>query len=173
MKTMRDIDAVPGRSGTEPAASGFEREQVRKWLQGQRKFRSDLAAYLVINAALVVVWLFTGAGYFWPGWVLGAWGVLLLLDFRRAYLVRPITDPRLQHDTGLHNRRRLTDALITYVVIAAALVVVWLVTGAGYFWPGWIIAPWGLLIVLDLWETYLRKPLTDSDIDERLRRTHR
>jgi hypothetical protein len=34
----------------------------------------------VINLAIIGVWAITGRGYFWPGWVLGAWGVFLLLD---------------------------------------------------------------------------------------------
>ena len=36
---------------------------------------SDTFAYVVINAFLIGVWAVTGAGYFWPGWVLAGWGV--------------------------------------------------------------------------------------------------
>jgi hypothetical protein len=69
-----------------------KRERVRKRLQAQRKFRSDVFAYAVINLFLVGTWLVTGAGYFWPGWVLAGWGVLLVLDGWNVYLRPPITD---------------------------------------------------------------------------------
>jgi hypothetical protein len=69
-----------------------ERDRVRRKLEAQRKFRGDLAAYVAINVFLVVVWLATGRGYFWPGWVIGGWGVLLALHGWDLYLRRPITD---------------------------------------------------------------------------------
>ena len=69
-----------------------DRERVRAQLEAQRKFRADVFAYLVVNLFLIGAWLVTGAGYFWPGWVLAGWSVLLLLDGWNAYLRRPITD---------------------------------------------------------------------------------
>jgi hypothetical protein len=33
----------------------------------------------------------------------------------------------------------------------ALLVFIWLTTGAGYFWPQWAIAGWGLLLALHAW----------------------
>ena len=62
--------------GLEPS----DRERVRAQLEAQRKFRADVFAYLVVNLLLIGAWLVTGAGYFWPGWVLAGWGALLLLD---------------------------------------------------------------------------------------------
>ena len=69
-----------------------KRAQVRKRLEARRKFRSDVFAYVVINLFLVGTWLVTGVGYFWPGWVLAGWGVLLVLDGWNTYLRAPITD---------------------------------------------------------------------------------
>lgn len=83
-----------GPLGTDDSRSSWtasEREWAHKRLEKKRKFRSDLVAYAVINVFLIVVWAITGAGYFWPGWVLGGWGVLLLLDARQAYAQHPIT----------------------------------------------------------------------------------
>lgn len=75
----------------EPRAT-MKREWARKRLEKKRKLRADLVAYIVINAFLIVVWALTGAAYFWPGWVLGGWGVFLLLDAWQAYFRRPITE---------------------------------------------------------------------------------
>jgi hypothetical protein len=37
-------------------------------------------AFAQVNALLVAIWAFTGAGYFWPAWVIGSWGLALLLE---------------------------------------------------------------------------------------------
>lgn len=81
-------DRFSGSTGQ--AAS--ERERARRVLETKRKFRGDLAAYVVVNLFLIVVWLLTGHGYFWPAWVLAGWGVFVALDGWNAYLRRPITE---------------------------------------------------------------------------------
>ena len=88
----------PGKRSTEPVADGSasswtasEREWARKRLEKKNKLRGDVGAYVVINAVLIGIWALTGFGYFWPGWVLGIWGVLLLLDIWGLYFRRPIT----------------------------------------------------------------------------------
>ena len=43
-------------------------------------------------------------------------------------------------------------------------------TGAGYFWPAWVLGCWGAGLVLHAWEAFVRRPITDSDIDAELRR---
>jgi fatty acid desaturase len=67
-------------------------EQARARLLRKRKFRGDVVAYLVINAFLVGIWAFSGAGSFWPGCVLAIWGVLLLLDGWDAYFRHDVTE---------------------------------------------------------------------------------
>ena len=59
------------------------------------KGKVDAVAYVVINVALVAAWALTGFGDFWPGWVLGIWGVFLLLDAWNVYYRRPITDEEI------------------------------------------------------------------------------
>ena len=73
-------------------------EQARSRLLRKRKFRGDLAAYVVINAFLVGVWAFTGLGYFWPGWVLAGWGVLLLLDTWDVFFRHDVTEEDIQRE---------------------------------------------------------------------------
>jgi hypothetical protein len=72
----------------------------------------------------------------------------------------------------IEKRRGLQGGLVAYVVVNAFLVAVWAMTGGGYFWPGWIIAGWGVGMLLGLWD-YLRGPITDADIDDELRRIRR
>jgi hypothetical protein len=80
-----------------------EYEQARARLLRRRKFRGDVVAYLVINAFLVGIWAVAGHGYFWPGWVLAGWGVLLVLDWWDAYYRHDVTETEIQRE--LHRTR--------------------------------------------------------------------
>lgn len=73
-------------------------EQARMRVLRKRKFRGDLVAYLVINAFLVGIWAVSGAGYFWPGWVLAAWGVLLVLDGWDAFLRQDVSEADIERE---------------------------------------------------------------------------
>jgi hypothetical protein len=74
----------------------------------------------------------------------------------------------------VEKRRGLQGGFIAYVVVNSFLVVVWGLTGGGYFWPAWILAGWGVGMLLGLWD-YLRGPIDDADVDvdAELRRMHR
>lgn len=52
----------------------------------RRSFWNDFVSYIGTNAALVGVWWFTGHGHFWPGWVLGFWGIHLVTEFFETFL---------------------------------------------------------------------------------------
>ena len=67
-------------------------------------------------------------------------------------------------------KRDLVAHSVVYVVINAFLVLVWALSGFGYFWPGWVMAGWGIGLVLNVWDVYGRKPVTEADIDKEMRR---
>lgn len=69
----------------------------------------------------------------------------------------------------IEKRRNLTGGFVAYVVINAFLVGVWALTGRGYFWPAWIIAGWGVGMLLGFWD-YVRGPVTEDDVDREVRR---
>jgi hypothetical protein len=79
---------IPGPIDSSPTS----RELARKRLQAKREFTGNVAAYVVVNAFLIVIWALSGAGYFWPGWVLAGWGIGLLLHGWDVYFRRPITE---------------------------------------------------------------------------------
>ncbi len=89
MSTSTDLEReTPGSS---------EYEQARRRVERRRRFQADVAAYVVVNAFLIVIWAVTGFGPFWPGWVLGGWGALLILDAWNAYL-RPVTEADVEKE---------------------------------------------------------------------------
>ena len=66
-----------------------------------------------------------------------------------------------------------TAYLIVYLVINSFLVVTWLLSGAGYFWPGWVMVGWGIGPVLNAWDVYGRKPVTEADVETGMQRALR
>lgn len=70
----------------------------------------------------------------------------------------------------LEKKRGWQSAMVAYVVVNAFLVGIWAMTGRGYFWPVWPLGGWGLGMVLSFWDIYVRKPITEEDIDTELRR---
>ena len=75
-----------------------EYEQARARVLRKRKFRGDVVGYIVINAFLMGIWAVSGFGYFWPGWVLAGWGVLLVLDGWDAFYRRDVTEVDVQRE---------------------------------------------------------------------------
>lgn len=84
-----------------------------------------------------------------------------------------VVDEREAARRRLSARRDLGSHFVAYLVFNAFLVGAWALTGGGYFWPAWILAGWGVGLVLHAWDTFLRKPVTESDVDAELRRRHR
>lgn len=80
-----------------------------------------------------------------------------------------LTD-RDQARVRVEKKHKLRADLVAYLVVNAALVVAWALGGFGYFWPGWVLAFWGVFLLLDAWNLYYRRPVTEAEIDEELRR---
>jgi fatty acid desaturase len=81
-----------------------EREAAKRRVRARRDFTANIVAYVVINAALVVIWALSGRGYFWPAWVIGVWGVLLILHWWNSFGRRPMTEADI--DAEMKRRQR-------------------------------------------------------------------
>ena len=46
----------------------------------------------------------------------------------------------------------------------AFLIFIWWFSGAGYFWPAWVIGGWGIGLVMHAWQVFFRREITDADI---------
>ena len=62
-----------------PASEEDLRKQAVASLHRKRGFKQTLFAYLVVNALLIGIWAVSGAGYFWPAWVIVWWGFALAI----------------------------------------------------------------------------------------------
>jgi 2TM domain len=68
----------------------------------------------------------------------------------------------------LQCKRKVIGDAVAYVVINAFLIVVWAINDRSYFWPGWVLAGWGTLLLLDIWNAFFRKQITEADIEREL-----
>ncbi len=80
------------------------------------------------------------------------------------------TDVRTEARKRLQKQRDFTAHLVAYVVVNAMLIGIWAVTGAGYFWPIWVLLGWGVGLVLNAWDVYFRRPITEADVDRAVAR---
>ena len=69
----------------------------------------------------------------------------------------------------IKDKRDFKTHAVSYVVVNLFLVGVWAVSGGGYFWPGWVMAGWGIGLVLHGWQTYRgERPITEEDIQREM-----
>ena len=69
----------------------------------------------------------------------------------------------------IKDKRDFKTHVVSYVVVNLFLVGVWAVSGGGYFWPGWVMAGWGIGLVLHGWQTYRgERPITEEDIQREM-----
>jgi hypothetical protein len=80
------------------------------------------------------------------------------------------TEQRKAAVDRLKNKRAFWQDLIAYVVINAFLVAVWALSGGGYFWPAWVMAAWGVGVVMHAWTAFFQKPITEEEIEREMRR---
>ena len=82
------------------------RDRAVEQLKKRRDFRGHLLVYVLVNAFLVVIWAITGEhGFFWPVFVIGAWGIGLVMNAWDVYWRRDITEADIQRELGRGNQR--------------------------------------------------------------------
>lgn len=82
--------------------TGDPREAAIERLKARREFTTHVVTYAVVNAFLVGVWFVTGAGYFWPIWVLGGWGIGLVMHAYTTFVQHPITEAEIEREMHRH-----------------------------------------------------------------------
>jgi hypothetical protein len=81
--------------------------------------------------------------------------------------------PRDRAIAQLKKRRDFRGHLVIYVLVNAFLVAIWAITSDhGFFWPVFIIGAWGIGLVMNAWDVYWRRDITEADIEQEMRREH-
>ena len=100
-----DDDRVQGVQPTNTDAAEDElRRRAVKRLRAKAGFWTHLAVYLAVNGFLVLIWFFTGAGFFWPIFPIAGWGIGIAANAWDAYGREPVTQERIQREME-HLRR--------------------------------------------------------------------
>jgi uncharacterized membrane protein len=74
------------------------RDQAIARLKQKREFLTHLFAYVVVNTFILVIWLFTGAGFFWPIFSILGWGIGLVFHAWDVYWRKPITEEQIRDE---------------------------------------------------------------------------
>lgn len=70
----------------------------------------------------------------------------------------------------IKQKRDFQRHLFVYAVINVFLWILWAVTGAGFPWPIFVTAGWGLGVVMQAWQVYRESPITEDEIEREMRR---
>ena len=81
------------------------RSMARKRIEDRRGLIPHLIIYVLVNAGLVALWATTGHGFFWPGFIIGFWGIGLVMHVWSAFFNRPITEADVQREVERLQRR--------------------------------------------------------------------
>jgi signal transduction histidine kinase len=77
-----------------------ERAAAIMRLRRRRGLLTHAAIFGVVQMALIIIWAVTGLGYFWPGWTIFGWGLILALHASLAILRQPITELAVTREQG-------------------------------------------------------------------------
>ena len=64
----------------------------------------------------------------------------------------------------LKKKRDLQGHLIVYVLVNTFIVIIWAVTGSGFFWPIFPIVGWGIGVAMNAWDVYRSDEPDEAEI---------
>ena len=67
-------------------------------------------------------------------------------------------------------KRGFRTHVALYLAVSTLLVAIWALSGARYFWPGWVMLGWGVGLAFHGWGVYLKKPISEDEIRREMER---
>jgi signal transduction histidine kinase len=114
--------------------------------------------YAAVNGLLILIWAATTRGYFWPAWPLIAlFWPLAIHAWVQLVEERPVL-------AGWGRTKALAIHFGVYVASVLFYVFLWLASGGGYFWAGWPILAF-TVILAGHWISTKRKGELEERID--------
>lgn len=80
------------------------------------------------------------------------------------------SDKREAAIAHLKRKREFRTHLMAYVAVNGFLVAIWFLTrgnNGGHFWPAWVMAGWGIGLVMHAWETF-QPPISEQAIQRQM-----
>gem|GEM_PF-1123533 len=63
---------------------------IKAYARLLKNFYGELYTYIMVNCGLILVWLFTGAGSFWPIWPILVWGISLIIKASKLHVINDV-----------------------------------------------------------------------------------
>jgi 2TM domain len=82
------------------------RDRAVAQLKKRRDFRGHLLIYVLFNAFIVVIWaIISPHGFFWPVFVIGIWGIGLVMNAWDVYWRPQVTEEDIQREIKREEKR--------------------------------------------------------------------
>jgi 2TM domain len=82
-----------------------------------------------------------------------------------------VSEPGRREQATIHlqKKRDFRAHLLAYVLFNGSLMLIWALTGSGFFWPVFPLLAWGIGLVFHAWDIY-RPPFTEQQIQREMKR---
>ena len=67
-------------------------------------------------------------------------------------------------------KRDFKRHVVVYVVVNLFLIGIWALGGGGFFWPIFVILGWGFGLLINGWDAYFKKPISEEEIQREMDR---
>lgn len=75
-----------------------QRQAAIERIEAKRSFKVHVSVFILVNAALIGIWLMSGRGYFWPFWPIAGWGIGLIAHGWAVYFRKPISEEEIRRE---------------------------------------------------------------------------
>ncbi len=135
-RALGSFSAWQVRSLLAPRPAPATADQRRRYRR--RALWIDGCTALGLVVLTTIIWAATGAGYYWPQWVL----LPLALLFAIHVVIELVTTRLRRRDQALAIHGGVVAVIFLF------LVAVWALTSRGYFWPAWTLLGLGSAVVV-------------------------
>lgn len=75
------------------------RKAARERIEAKRNFWRYVGTWVILSVFFTLLWLFTGRGYYWPGWVIAAMAIGgAFMGFNAYVQGGPPSEERIQRE---------------------------------------------------------------------------
>jgi hypothetical protein len=82
----------------------------------------------------------------------------------------PIIDVREQALERLKKKQDFRGHLLVFAMVNALVWTVWALTGSGFPWPVFVTGGWAIGLVMNAWDVYWRRPITEDAVQREVER---
>jgi hypothetical protein len=85
-------------------------------------------------------------------------------------VTEPITDVREQALERLKKKQDFRGHLLVFALVNVLVWTIWALTGSGFPWPLFVTGGWGIGVVMNAWDVYWRRPITEDEVAREVER---